>query len=70
MLGKRCYICGDINHLWSSCPHFHDCHQCLRPGHVARNCTVASPASKRGGQITDLATAFYGPIMVTTNIDQ
>ena len=26
MLGKRCYICGDINHLRSSCPHFHDYH--------------------------------------------
>ena len=32
MLGKRCYICGDVNHLRSNCPHFHDCHRCLRPG--------------------------------------
>ena len=70
MLGKRCYICGDIEHLRSSCPHFHDCHRCLRPGHVARNCTAASPASKRGGQITNLATALHGLIMVTPNIDQ
>ena len=70
MLGKRCYICGDINHLESSCPHFHDCHRCLRPGHVARSCTAASPASKRRGQITNLATALHGLIMVTANIDQ
>ncbi len=47
MLGKRCYICGDVNHLRSSCPYFHDCHRCLRPGHVARNCTAAFPASKK-----------------------
>ena len=60
MLGKRWYICGDINHLRSSCPHFHECHGCLRPGHVAQNCTAAFPASKRGGQITNLATALHG----------
>ena len=70
MLGKRCYIWGDINHLQFSCPHFHDCHRCLRLGHVARNCAATSPASKRGGQITNLATALHGLIMVTANIDQ
>ena len=32
MLVKRCYSCGDINHLQSSCSHFHDCHRCLRSG--------------------------------------
>ena len=42
----------------------------MRPGHVTRNCTAASPASKRGGQITNLATALHGLIMVTANIDQ
>ena len=70
MLKKKCYICGDINHLRSICPHFHDCHRCLRLGHVARNCTAASSASKRGGQITNLATALHSQIMVTANIDQ
>ena len=42
----------------------------MRLGHVARNCTATSPASKRGGQITNLATALHGLIMVTANIDQ
>ena len=42
----------------------------MRPGHVARNCTAAFPASNRGGQITKIATALHGLIMVTANIDQ
>ena len=60
MLGKRCYICGDINHIRSIWPHFDDCHRCLRPGHVVRNCTAASSASKRRVQITNLVTALHG----------
>ena len=42
----------------------------MRPGHVAQNCTAASPASKREEQITNLAKALHRLIMVTANIDQ
>ena len=69
-LGKRSYRCGDISHVQSNCSHFHDGYRCLRPGHIARNCTAASPALKRGGQITNLAPALPIQIMVTANIDE
>ena len=41
--GRVCFICGDLDLIRPNCPHLHDCHRCLRPGHIARNCTALVP---------------------------
>ena len=69
--GRLCFICGDPNHIRPNYPHLHDCHRCLRPGHVARNCTAQAPVHRGSGKeshVTSLTTNVHGFIMVTAII--
>eukprot|EP00871_Galdieria_phlegrea_P000799 jgi/Galph1/171/GphlegSOOS_G4925.1 len=38
-IGKRCFLCGDEGHIARDCPQ-ELCHNCLRPGHKRRDCTL------------------------------
>ena len=58
----RCFICGDPSHLCSACPYRRNCHRCLQPGHVARNCAPPDPVKKgdQTGQVSALTSSVYG----------
>ena len=67
--GRVCFICGDPDHIRPNCPDLHDCHRCLRPGHIARNCTALVPIQRdngKQGRIANLTT--NGSIMVTARV--
>lgn len=43
---KKCYSCGEENHVSSSCPHRHKgnkCFRCNQFGHIAAHCTLQIP---------------------------
>ncbi|GJQ11156.1 hypothetical protein GpartN1_g2947.t1 [Galdieria partita] len=39
VLGRRCFLCGGEGHLARNCPE-ELCHNCLRPGHKRKDCTL------------------------------
>ena len=68
-----CYICGSPEHIRPNCPHIRDCRRCLKPGHLARNCTAPCPATNRvdqakEGRVSNLTTARHGLILVRATI--